>query len=260
MNIKKIFTPFEKVNKKVVTAIIVSELIIFGGLWELLGADLIPKPHEIAIAFVGLLSKADTYNDLITSLGLTIKAMFISLMIAAPLAYGYKIPVIKPIVDFIVKLRFLTIVGLIFTFTLLFHAGGTIKLSVLLFCMTPYFVSSILVPITKIEEHEYDLCRTQRFTRWETLYELVIVGRADTIIETLRINQAIAWTMITMVETLSMGDGGIGVMLYRYNKYNQLNEIFALQLIIFTFGIGFDWFYTKLRYAFFYHTKLAEVK
>ena len=69
-----------------------------------------------------------------------------------------------------------------------------------------------------------------------------------------------AWLMITMIETLSMADGGLGVLLFKYNKYNQLDNIFALQIVIFGLGTLFDYLLQQARYKCFPHVAYAEKK
>jgi NitT/TauT family transport system permease protein len=101
------------------------------------------------------------------------------------------------------------------------------------------------------------VCKTIGFSKWRTLWELVIVGRIDQTIETVRANFAIAWLMITMVETYNMSKGGVGVMLYMFNKYNQLENIFALQILIFLIGLGFDYLLSSARTIFFPYVKLS---
>ena len=72
------------------------------------------------------------------------------------------------------------------------------------------------------------------YNNWQTLYEVIIVGKADQVFEILRQNFAIAWLMITLVEGLNMSEGGIGTLLIKYNKYNDLTNVLALQLWIFS--------------------------
>jgi NitT/TauT family transport system permease protein len=129
-----------------------------------------------------------------------------------------------------------------------------------MFGIIPFFVLSLVNSITEIQQKEFDVCKTIGMNRWRTLLELVIIGRAEQTIETIRSNFAIAWLMITMVETYSMSKGGIGVMLFIANKYNQLETIFALQVLIFMIGFGFDYILSKVRISLFPHIKLTTKK
>jgi sulfonate transport system permease protein len=63
--------------------------------------------------------------------------------------------------------------------------------------------------------------------------------------------------MITMVEGLSMSEGGVGTLLIKYNKYNDLTHVLALQLLIFIIGLGFDFLLGNMRRWLFPYTKLV---
>jgi NitT/TauT family transport system permease protein len=86
---------------------------------------------------------------------------------------------------------------------------------------------------------------------------VIIVGKADKVLEILQQNFAIAWLMITMVEGLSMSEGGIGALLIKYNKYNDLTNVLALQLVIFFLGLFFDFLLATMRRWLFPYTTLA---
>jgi NitT/TauT family transport system permease protein len=78
------------------------------------------------------------------------------------------------------------------------------------------------------------------------------------VFEILRQNFAIAWMMITMVEGLSMSEGGIGTLLIKYNKYNDITNVVALQLIIFIIGLCFDYLLGLTRHWLFPYSKLKQ--
>jgi sulfonate transport system permease protein len=91
--------------------------------------------------------------------------------------------------------------------------------------------------------------------RWESLCEVIIVGKADQVFEVVRQNFAIAWMMITMVEGLNMSEGGIGALMIKDNKYNDLPHVLALQAVILGLGLGFDYLLGLLRHWLFPYTK-----
>jgi len=155
-----------------------------------------------------------------------------------------------------VKCRYLTLTGLIFIFTLLTKDGEALKLSLLMFGIVPFFTTSFLSMIVRIPAQEYELCQTLGYNRWQTLYEVIIVGKADQVFEIVRQNFAIAWMMITMVEGLNMSQGGIGALLIKYNKYNDLTHVLALQAVIFGIGLFFDYALGSLRRWLFPYTKI----
>jgi sulfonate transport system permease protein len=253
---KKIIQPFANINKQTLMIMIAVQVVITLLLWHTLSDGLIPKPGKVAAAFVQLLGSKLLLDNVLVSLLLTLKAMLYSILITLMFAYLSVIPFFKSVAQFIVKCRYLTLTGLIFIFTLLTKDGSQLKLSLLVFGIVPFFVTSFLSVILNIHSQEYNLCKTLGYNNWQTLYEVIIIGKADQVFEILRQNFAISWLMITMVEGLSMSEGGIGTLLIKYNKYNDLTNVLALQLVIFIIGLCFDYLLGTLRHWLFPYSKL----
>lgn len=242
---KKIFTPFGKVEKQTTYMIIVIQILIMLSLWYIKADGLYPTPINVFTNFINFLSSGDFYDNLFSSLFLTCRAMLISIVIALLFAYSYTLPFFKPLVEFISKCRYLTLTGILFVFMLVLQNGSSVKLSVLIFGIVPFFVTSLLSVICNISTDEINQGKSLKLTPWENLYQTVILGRLDQAVEVMRQNFAIAWMMITTVESMSMANGGIGVALFKFNKYNDINNIFALQLVILLIGLFTDY---SLRY------------
>ena len=253
---KTIFQPFGKISRQTFTLMAVAQAIIALLLWHTTSNGLIPQPLKVANAFVRLLSSRLLLDNVLISLGLTLQAMFYSIAITLGFAYLSVLPFFKSMAQFIVKCRYLTLTGLIFIFTLLTKDGNQLKLSLLVFGIVPFFVTSFLSVIINIDKQEYELCKTLGYSNWQTLYEVIVIGKADQVFEILRQNFAISWLMITLVEGLNMSEGGIGTLLIKYNKYNDLTHVLALQAVIFLIGILFDYLLGAIRHWLFPHTKL----
>lgn len=259
--LKKIFTPLATVNTTVFTVLIVINCIIALVLWQVFASGgLIPTPLKIGESVLNIASSSSFIDNLLISLTLTLKGMGYSIVIALLISYLSLIPIFSPLAKFIIKCRYLTLTGLIFLFTLLTSNGHDLKMSLLVFGIVPFFVTSFLSIIDAINEQEYELCKTLRMNNWQTLFEVVIVGRLDQVLEVMRQNFAIAWMMITMVEGLSMSEGGLGTLLIKSNKYIDLGSVFAILAIIFTIGVCFDFLLKKLRSWFFPYTNLQVRK
>jgi NitT/TauT family transport system permease protein len=80
-----------------------------------------------------------------------------------------------------------------------------------------------------------------RMKEWQVVWEVVILGTADKAFEVLRQNAAIGWMMLTMVEGIVRGEGGIGAMLLNANKHFILAEVFAIQIVILLTGLVQDY-------------------
>jgi sulfonate transport system permease protein len=249
------FKPFDKISRKTFLILVGSQALVTLLLWQLSGGGLIPRPSTVMAALGRLLTTRLLLDNLLTSVMLTAQALLYAVLITLLFGYASVIPFFKPAAQFIVKCRYLTLTGLIFIFTLLTRDGGQLKLSLLLFGIVPFLTTSFLSIILHTPAQEFELCQTLGYNRWECLYEVIIIGKADQVFEVVRQNFAIAWMMITMVEGLNMSEGGIGALMIKYNKYNDLPHVLALQAVILGLGLGFDYVLGVLRHWLFPYTK-----
>jgi sulfonate transport system permease protein len=250
------FKPFAIVSKRVFVTMVALQVLFILGVWQLSPGGLIPGPLRVLEALGQLLTTRLLFDNLFASLLLTLKALVYSIALTLLFSYLSVLPFFHSIAQFIVKCRYLTLTGLIFIFTLLTRDGSALKLGLLVFGIVPFFTTSFLSVIIRTPAQEFELCQTLGYSRWQTLYEVIVVGKADQVLEIVRQNFAIAWMMITMVEGLSMSEGGIGALLIKYNKYNDLTHVLALQGVIFGLGLCFDYLLGALRRWFFVYTKL----
>jgi sulfonate transport system permease protein len=244
---KNIFKPFGRISKQTLTLMIVIQIVLALTFWHVTSNGLIPKPMQVVSALMKLVPSKLLLDNVLESIMLTLKAMLFSILITLFFSYLSVLPFFNTIAKFIVKCRYLTLTGLIFIFTLLTQDGSQLKLSLLVFGIVPFFVTSFLAVILATDKQQYELCKTLGYNNWETLYEVIIVGKADQVFEILRQNFAISWLMITLVEGLSMSEGGVGTLLIKYNKYNDLTNVIALQVVIFSIGLFFDFLLGTLK-------------
>ena len=224
------------------------QVIVLLSIWQSFPAGLIPSPLRIGEALGELLTSSLLWDNVLVSFLLTLKALVFSVAITLLFSYLSVVPFFRPLAQFIVKCRYLTLTGLIFIFTLLTRDGSQLKLSLLVFGIVPFFTTSFMSVIMHTNAQEFELCQTLGLGRWQSLYEVIVVGKADQVFEIVRQNFAIAWMMITMVEGLSMSEGGVGTLLIKYNKYNDLVHVMSLQVVIFGLGLFFDYLLGRLRH------------
>jgi sulfonate transport system permease protein len=249
------FKPFSTISRTTLLIMVAAQVLFALLIWQLSPGGLIPGPLRVVEALGQLLSTGLLYDNLVASLILTFKALAYSLVLTLLFSYLSVLPFCRPLAQLVVKCRYLTLTGLIFIFTLLTRDGGALKLSLLVFGIVPFFTTSFLSVIVNTPAQEFELCQTLGYGRWETLYEVIVIGKADQVFEIVRQNFAIAWMMITMVEGLNMSEGGIGTLLIKYNKYNDLSHVLALQVMVFGLGLCFDYGLGRLRRWLFAYTK-----
>lgn len=256
--IKKLFFPFGEVNKKVRTGIIIFWVVLLLGLFELFHSKIIPPPSKIAGSLRNLLSSSEFYEDLVASLITTLKAMFYSILATVVIVYASTIQFFRPLAEFVSKCRYLTLTGLVFVFTMISNNLSELKMYLLMFGIIPFFVTSFLSVVQSTPPEEKWKGYVNKLNRWETLYEVVIVGKLDMLFEVMRQNFAISWMMITMVEGFAMSEGGIGTLLIKSNKYLDLSPVFAMLVVVLILGLIFDWGLTQLRNILFPYLKTQK--
>ena len=259
---KKIFSPqfLDKVNYRTLMLIGLSQLVLFVLFAQFYTSEVLPKPTGIFNSTWRIVSENTFLDNFFATLGLIVKGMGIAITISLSIVYLSLVPFFSGLANAVSKLRFLTYTGLIFVFTILLKDGGQIKIFLLLFGIIPYFVTSLLAYIEEIPQKEYELCYTLKFSKWRTLYEVVIKGKLHLVFEVIRQNFAIAWMMITSVEGLSMSEGGLGTMMLKSNKYLKMDDVFAILVIILVTGIVFDYLFDVIKVWLFPYTDTSRHK
>lgn len=236
---KNLFEPFGKIKKKELIVLVLIQSIVGIVIWEMCSkGGLMPKPSLIFKEMLLLWNSSVFWNSVYNSIMLSVQAIGVGIFISAILMYLYTIEFFKPIIKFIAQLRFLTISALIPVFIILLDSPTTIKMSALLVGIVTFFVASLISVVNDLNPQEQQLCYTLKMNKWETLYHTIITGKLRDLAITIVVNMAIAYTMITMVEGISMSTDGIGVMIFKAQKYLNLNKVFALLVNVLLIGLG----------------------
>lgn len=249
MPVKKWFKPFEKIAQ--------SQRLIIVGIWVLLvlgwwayssagSKHLFPTPGQVWAGFQSLY-KEGLVVHIATSLGLCLKAALISMAISLSVVYLSPLPALKPVAVFLSRMRYLPLTGITFYLTILVSNARTMQVWVLVVFMSLYFITSLLSVLKDIPEEEIDHARSLKCSRWEILWEVVIKGRLDYVLDVLRQNLAIIWMMLVTVESILVAAGGLGVLIKNSDKFANHGRIVALQIIILLIGLLIDWLLQSLR-------------
>lgn len=241
-----LLAPNRVISKMTLRWLVGFQLLLLLIIWTFSPTKFLPTPKEVYQA-LGEMWFQGLGGELITSFYLNLEAIGISAVLSLLLAYLTVIPFFRPIVTLISKLRFLSMVGLTFFFTLMASTGHELKLFLLVFSVSVFFVTGMAEVVASIPKESFDLARTLRMGEWRVVYEVIVLGQVDKAFEVLRQNAAMGWMMLTMVEGISRSEGGVGAMLLNQNKHFQLNAVVAIQLTILLLGLGQDYAIGLLR-------------
>lgn len=243
---KNIFTLNKILDGKSLSILIYSQAITIILLWIFIPIKFLPSPSQTLHAASVLWGKGIGV-ELMTSFMLNLEAIFWSTVVSLGLAYLTVIPFFRPLVAVICKLRFLSLVGLTFIFTLLSSGAHSLKLSLLVFSICVFFVTSMADVLNSIPKTQFDLARTLRMKEWQVVWEVIVLGQFDKVFDIVSQTAAIGWLMLPMVEGLARSEGGVGAVLLNQNKYFKLDAILAIQLILLFIGISQDYLIGVLK-------------
>jgi NitT/TauT family transport system permease protein len=243
----QLFQPNKVISKNVFRLMVLTQVGIFLLIWLFAHTVFLPKPGEILTALGYLWTQEGLGGELLTSFFLNLQAIGIATVVSLLLAYSAVLPFFRSIVVALSKLRFLSLVGLTFFFTLMASTGHELKLYLLSFSVSVFFITSMADVIAGAPKEKFDLARTLGMNEWRTTLEVIVFGETDKAFDTLRQNSAISWMMLTMVEGISREGGGIGTLLLNQNKHFHLDAVAAIQITIFVLGLGQDYAIGALR-------------
>src|SRR6201997_3745180 len=235
----EVLSPNKVISKQTLRWLIGFQLLLLFFIWIFSPTVFLPKPKEVFQALSEMWMQG-LGAELIPSFLLNLQAIAISTILSLLLAYLTVIPFFRPIVTLLSKLRFLSMVGLTFFFTLMASTGHQLKLFLLVFSVSVFFVTGMAEVVASIPKERFDLARTLRMGEWRVVGEVGVLGQADKAFEVLRQNAAMGWMMLTMVESISRSEGGVGAMLLNQNKHFHLAEVFAIQGLILIVGLVQD--------------------
>jgi NitT/TauT family transport system permease protein len=241
------FLPNRAVSPTTLRVIIAVQIGIALLVWLNSPFKVLPRPGEVLQAVQSLWMTQGMGPELITSFRMNLEALGWTVLISLALSYLTVVPAVRPLVAAISKGRFLSLVGFTLVFTLVVGGGRPLKVSLLVFGMTVFFVTSMAAVVAAIPKADFDHARTLRMSEWRVVWEVVILGTAATAFEVLRQNAAIGWMMLTMVEGISRSEGGVGAMLLNQSKHFHLSEVFAIQFLIMFVGMVQDYGIGVLR-------------
>jgi NitT/TauT family transport system permease protein len=240
-NVVSAFLPNRAISAMTLRIIVAFQVAIVLLIWINSPFPVLPQPDEVLGAFRGLWFEQGLGRELWTSFSMNLQALGLTLLISLALSYLTVVPAFRPVAAAVSKARFLGLVGLTLPITLMVGGGRSLKIALLVFGMTVFFVTSMAAEVLAIPREKFDHARTLRMSEWKVVWEVVILGTADKAFEVLRQNAAIGWMMLTMVEGISRAEGGVGAMMLNLNKHFHVASVFAIQITILLVGLLQDY-------------------
>jgi NitT/TauT family transport system permease protein len=253
MQLKNWFRPFETIAQKERTIIFSVWIVLLITYWIISTSGtkhLFPTPGQVWDGLLSLYSEGLVVH-IGSSLALCLQATIYSILVSLVLVYSAPLPALQPLANTLSKLRYLPLTGITFYLAMLVSNARTMQVSVLVIFMSLYFITSLLAVLKDVPADEIDHARSLKCTRWEVLWEVIIKGRLDYVIDVLRQNLAMTWMMLVTVESILVAAGGLGVLIKNSDKFMNHGRIVALQLVILLVGLLLDWLLRATRKSLF---------
>jgi len=254
------FLPHRPIDRTIAIALVLFWVGLALLVWFLSPFESLPTPPEVWGALGEMWMREGLSQELFTTLKLIFHSLLYTVIISMLLSYATVSAFFRPLVEAISKLRFLGLTGLVIPFTLITGGGYDLKVYLLTFGMTTYFLTAMAQVVVEIPREQIDHMRALGAGELRVLWEVVILGTFDKALDVLRQNLAIGWTMITMVEGISRAEGGLGAMILNQNKHFKLPEVYAIMLLILVVGLVLDYAMGVLTRALCPYAELDRVR
>ena len=247
--IKQYFLPFNKVKNLYIITIIQIVLIVL--FLEFNGNPVIPKFSNVLNKLSEIVLSASFYDNLFSSIIFIITGFLYSLIITVILGLLCEIPFFRFLVQIIVTFRYLSVGCLMFVFSQNISTIDELKTVLLLYGVVPFFATSFVGVILAIPTYQKQKALINKYSRFEALYEVVLVGQLDKLLDCIIQNFAIAWSIIVSVEGYAIQGGGLGTMIVKMNRVLKIDEVLAVGIVIIVFGCLFDFLLRQVKVALF---------
>ena len=228
--------------------------------WIMVPSQVLPNPLEILSAWNNLA----LHDGLLVELGHSAVTIWTAMLYSAIISFGVAAlstaALFRPIAGWLTALRFLGFAGITFLFTMWTSDGGTLKIALLTFGMSAFLLTNAMSMVQSVSQDQIDYAKTLHLSGWRITYEIAIREQLDAILDLLRSNAAIGWTLLSMVEGLVRSEGGIGSLLINQNKHLHLAAVFAIQLTILCYGLLQDYIIQLIRQTVCPYSRYTMVK
>lgn len=181
------------------------------------------------------------------SLELNLQAVSIMFILSYALSVATVLPVkllghnpFKPLASLVSSGRFNGFVGLPLVFASIFATAHSVKIALLVFGMSVFTIMSLVKLFQNVSKDLFDHSRTLRMNEWRVVWEVIVLGTFDQVIEVVRINIAMGWMMLPMIEGRYKFEGGVGALMEINAKQFDYPAVFCTLFVILAVGLCQD--------------------
>ncbi len=172
------------------------------------------------------------------------------------LLFGFMIgvvPFFKALLSkYIDAIRFVPLAAMTMIFISWFGIDLNMKVQFLAFGIFVYLLPVVVQRIDEVERVYVQTAYTLGATNWQIIRNVYWPHVTSKIIDDIRVLTAISWTYIIVAETVNK-EYGVGALIATAQKYNRIEEVYALLLLIVLVGVLQDLLFQWLDKVLFPH-------
>jgi ABC-type nitrate/sulfonate/bicarbonate transport system permease component len=203
--------------------------------WQLLKPAIMPGPVDAVLAIPNLFAEGLT-EDLLASLWANIEALVVAGLLALPVAYLSRVPVVRPLADTLGRLRYVGSAVFYLPLVLLLPDGHYVKVGLLALGQAFYIATTMTQVVLGTPQERFDDAYTLKMGEWQATWYVVVRGTVPQAIDALVDNFGTGWGMLMYVEGALRYEGGVGVVLLVAEKYGAYADFFAAAFIVMVLG------------------------
>jgi NitT/TauT family transport system permease protein len=246
MSLKELTTPNASLPERMYLTIGAGWIVTMLLLW-LVAPSIIPSPREVVSAFPVLWDRDGLGVQLWVSFTTNLEAATLMTLFSLVIAYLTVLPIFRPFAVLVSSGRFNGFVGLPLVFLALLNDPVWVKIALLVYGVGVFVILSVVKLIDNIPKEQFDHSRTLRMNEWRVAWEDVVLGQFDQVIDILRVNLAMLWMLLPMVEGLFRFQGGVGALMLDQEKHFDMAAVFCSLFLILGIGLLQDFLIGKVK-------------
>jgi len=217
------------------------------GLWQVLSVaidgrpDFLPSPLESVSAGIEMARTGQLLTDTTATVGRVLRGFGLAVLVSVPLGLlmgGFQAgrAALEPVIGL---LRYLPASAFIPLLIIWLGLGEPSKVA-LIFIATVFFNTLMTANAVRLVPAELiDVSYTLGARRGEVLRKVIVPHSLPGMIDSIRVNAAAAWNFVVVAELIA-ADSGLGYRIIRSQRFNQIDNIFAILIVIAVIGLTID--------------------
>jgi NitT/TauT family transport system permease protein len=223
-------------------------------LWQVLSIvidgrpDYLPSPVEAWSAGVQMARDGQLGPDVWATFGRVLRGFGLAVLVSVPLglamgSFRAAQAALEPVIGL---LRYLPASAFIPLLIIWLGLGEPSKVA-LLFIGTVFFNTLMTADVVRgVPTALIDVSYTLGARRGEVLRKVVVPHSLPGMIDAVRVNAAAAWNFVVVAELIA-SESGLGYRIVRAQRFNQIDRIFAVLVVIAILGLAIDLLLRILR-------------